>query len=84
MVFLNDPHLFCILDLKFFHCPRKTNLIKCTPLYILQTHQACVTTLHLQVQRELQEHQFPGVKEEGGSKESVGCLFASRQDSSTE
>lgn len=41
VVFLNDHHLFCILDLKFFLCPRKPNLIKCTPLCILQTPQAC-------------------------------------------
>lgn len=47
MVFLNDYHLFCILDLKFVLCPRKPNLIKCTPLCILQTRQACVASHYL-------------------------------------
>lgn len=76
MVSLNDHHLFCILDLKFFLCPRKPNLIKCTPLCILQTPQACEASHYVTLAGA---ESFLGSKRKEEAKNQWGaCLLVGR------
>lgn len=81
MVFLNDHHLFCILDLKFFLCPRKPNVTKCTPLCILQTRQACVASHYVTLAgaESCMNTSFLGLNRREEAKNQWGaCLLVDR------